>query len=103
MTWKPCSLQRSAVSVPSHSTDAGVPYRSADGLAADGVWVADDAFSAPVAVPADRLLRVIEADYGQRQDAVGPGNPHGEHAHDVWEVTIQLPPGIYRGPTDGTT
>lgn len=35
-------------------------------------------------VPADRVLRIIETVYGQRQDK--EHNPHGEHAHDVWQV-----------------
>lgn len=35
-------------------------------------------------VPLDRVLRIVETVYGQRQDK--EHNPHGEHAHDVWQV-----------------
>ncbi|KAG1655674.1 hypothetical protein FOA52_011802 [Chlamydomonas sp. UWO 241] len=63
----------------------------------DGVWVADASSPSRVRVPGGSLLRVVDADYGQRQDKVGPGNPHGEHAHEVWQVKVPLPPGIYKG------
>jgi hypothetical protein len=54
----------------------------------EGVWVpeAEDA-EAPdqqEQVPLDRVLRIVETVYGQRQDK--EHNPHGEHAHDVWQV-----------------
>lgn len=56
------------------------------------MWVADETYSRPVLVPVKAVTRVVEADYGQRQDPVGPGNPHGEHAHDVWEVNMGVRP-----------
>lgn len=52
------------------------------------MWVpeADDAESPEQQeqVPLDRVLRIVETVYGQRQDK--EHNPHGEHAHDVWQV-----------------
>jgi hypothetical protein len=36
-------------------------------------------------VTIDRVLRIVETAYGQRQDK--EHNPHGEHAHDVWQVS----------------
>jgi hypothetical protein len=33
----------------------------------------------------------------QRQDRVGPGNPHGEHAHDVFLPLVPLAPGVFTG------
>lgn len=35
-------------------------------------------------VPLGRVQRIVETVYGQRQDK--EHNPHGEHAHDVWQV-----------------
>lgn len=35
-------------------------------------------------VPLERVKRIVETVYGQRQDK--EHNPHGEHAHDVWQV-----------------
>ena len=50
--------------------------------------MADESAAGSVAaVPVACLLRLVQAEYGQRQDAVGPGNPHGEHAHEVWHVS----------------
>jgi hypothetical protein len=28
---------------------------------------------------------------------VGPGNPHGEHAHDVFLPVVPLAPGVFTG------
>lgn len=54
------------------------------------MWVpeAEDAESPEQqqAVPLDRVLRIVESAYGQRQDK--EHNPHGEHAHDVWQVCL---------------
>ena len=51
-----------------------------------GVWVTDpDSEAAVVSVPAALMIRIVPADYSQRQDR-GPSNPHGEHAHDIWQV-----------------
>jgi hypothetical protein len=54
----------------------------------EGVWVpeAEDAEQPEhqQQVALDRVLRIIETAYGQRQDK--EHNPHGEHAHDVWQV-----------------
>lgn len=50
-----------------------------------GIWVTDDSISEPVAVAVGGLVRVVPAEYGQRQ-VRGPSNPHGEHAHDIWQV-----------------
>ena len=55
------------------------------------MWVpeAEDAESPEQqqSVPLDRVLRIVESAYGQRQDK--EHNPHGEHAHDVWQVGEQ--------------
>jgi hypothetical protein len=54
------------------------------------VWVpeSDDAESPEQqeVVPLDRVKRIVETVYGQRQDK--EHNPHGEHAHDVWQVGV---------------
>ena len=52
-----------------------------------GVWVADESVAGPVAVAVSDLVRVVPAEYGQRQIR-GPSNPHGEHAHDIWQVSV---------------
>lgn len=41
------------------------------------------------------LRRVVDAAFGQRQDKAH--NPHGEHAHDVWQLLEPLPAAVYRG------
>lgn len=59
----------------------------------EGVWVpeAEDAESPEEQqqVPLERVLRIVESAYGQRQDK--EHNPHGEHAHDVWQVCEREP------------
>jgi hypothetical protein len=60
---------------------------------ADGVWVPEES-AAEEAVPLERVLRVVEHVYGQRQDVLH--NPHGEHAHDVWQVLVPLSPAVLR-------
>jgi hypothetical protein len=62
-------------------------------VANPGVWVADDAEEQEV--PAGNVLQIVEHVFSQMQDA--EHNPHGEHAHDVWQLTIQLPPRVFRG------
>eukprot|EP00892_Ulva_mutabilis_P002871 jgi/Ulvmu1/12585/UM092_0015.1 len=37
-------------------------------------------------IPISALQRTFEADYSQRMDTDRVSNPHGEHAHDVWEI-----------------
>jgi hypothetical protein len=37
-------------------------------------------------VPVDSVLRVLEASFSQRMDTDRVTNPHGEHAHSVWEI-----------------
>jgi len=65
----------------------------------EGVWVpeAEDAESPDQQqqVPLDRVLRIVESAYGQRQDK--EHNPHGEHAHDVWQILVPLSPETFRG------
>lgn len=41
------------------------------------------------------ISRVLDTAYGQRQDR--EHNPHGEHAHDVWQVLVPLPDSVIRG------
>lgn len=62
----------------------------------EGFWAHD--YTPPEVVPLDSVIRIVPADYGQRQDQ-GPSNPHGEHAHEVWLPLQQLlNPSLYRGP-----
>jgi len=65
----------------------------------EGMWVPEsDDSEAPEqqeVVPLERVKRIVETVYGQRQDK--DHNPHGEHAHDVWQVVVPLSPGVYRG------
>lgn len=52
------------------------------------LWVAS--YDRPPAIlAASQICRVLESSYSQRQDR-GPSNPHGEHAHDVYEIFDQL-------------
>lgn len=37
-------------------------------------------------IPISALRRTFEADYSQRMDTDRISNPHGEHAHDVWDI-----------------
>ena len=37
-------------------------------------------------VPFSALRRTLEADYSQRMDTDRISNPHGEHAHDIWDI-----------------
>lgn len=39
------------------------------------------------AVPLVSVLRVLDADFSQRMDSDRVANPHGEHAHGVWEIS----------------
>lgn len=60
----------------------------------EGVWVVDeDADEQQVAWTS--VLQIVDHVYGQRQDQ--EHNPHGEHAHDVWQVMITIPEEVYRG------
>ncbi|KAI8463703.1 MAG: hypothetical protein J3K34DRAFT_526789 [Monoraphidium minutum] len=70
-----------------------------DDGAAEVWWTHDGAavLEGPQAVELGEVLRVVEADFSQRQDKVGPGNPHGEHAHDVFLPLVPLAPGVYTG------
>ncbi|GBF91649.1 hypothetical protein Rsub_03953 [Raphidocelis subcapitata] len=65
----------------------------------EGIWAHDGAAGeAPQPVEAADVLRVVEFDLQSRQDRVGPGNPHGEHAHDVFIPLVQLSDGVFRSP-----
>lgn len=64
----------------------------------EGVWTHDDRVSdSPQPIGFESVLRVVEADFSQRQDKVGPGNPHGEHAHDVFLPLVPLAPDVFMG------
>ena len=45
-------------------------------------------------VPVASVVQVLEADFSQRMDTDRVANPHGEHAHSVWELseTVDLSP-----------
>lgn len=38
-------------------------------------------------VPLVSVMRVLEADFSQRMDTDRVANPHGEHAHSIWELS----------------
>jgi hypothetical protein len=63
-------------------------------VANPGIWVADDA-AEEQQVPAGNVLQIVEHVFSQVQDT--EHNPHGEHAHDVWQVMVPLPPRVFRG------
>lgn len=58
------------------------------------MWVQQEE-GASCEVAAGQLLRVLHHEYSQRQDK--EGNPHGEHAHDVWIPLAAVPAWVYRG------
>lgn len=41
-------------------------------------------------VPLLSVMKVLDADYSQRMDSDRVANPHGEHAHGVWEISESL-------------
>lgn len=51
----------------------------------EGVWVVDDSCSTASRVSLSQVLRVVDAELGQRQDR--DHNPHGEHCHDIWQAS----------------
>ncbi|PNH01726.1 hypothetical protein TSOC_012377 [Tetrabaena socialis] len=58
-------------------------------------WV--ESSNGPMAVvAAGSVRRMLECEFSQRQDR--DGNPHGEHAHDVYRLLQPPSPGVYRGP-----
>ncbi|KAF6250392.1 hypothetical protein COO60DRAFT_1575115 [Scenedesmus sp. NREL 46B-D3] len=63
-------------------------------VANPGIWVTDDA-AEEQEVPASNVLQLVEHVYSQMQDT--EHNPHGEHAHDVWQVIGTLPATVFRG------
>eukprot|EP00775_Hariotina_reticulata_P012945 gene12945-13073_t len=60
----------------------------------DGVWMADEEV-AEQQVPFNSVIRVLDHTFGQRQDK--ENNPHGEHAHDVWQLLAPVSQSVYRG------
>ncbi|WIA32112.1 hypothetical protein OEZ86_002963 [Tetradesmus obliquus] len=63
-------------------------------VANPGIWVADDA-AEEQEVPAGNVLQIVEHVFSQMQDT--EHNPHGEHAHDVWQVIGPLPARVFKG------
>lgn len=63
-------------------------------VANPGIWVADDA-AEEQEVPAGNVLQIVEHVFSQMQDT--EHNPHGEHAHDVWQVIGPLPARVFTG------
>eukprot|EP00884_Botryococcus_braunii_P008627 jgi/Botrbrau1/17766/Bobra.0127s0023.3 len=51
----------------------------------EGLWLADSSTDV-LKVPQEALLRLVEAEYGQRVDPDRISNPHSEHAEDIWLV-----------------
>ncbi|PNW80635.1 hypothetical protein CHLRE_07g325714v5 [Chlamydomonas reinhardtii] len=62
----------------------------------DEEWWAESHDTQPQVLPAACVVRVLEVEFSQRQDR--EGNPHGEHAHDVYRLLSPATPGLYRGP-----
>ncbi|KAG2440910.1 hypothetical protein HXX76_003763 [Chlamydomonas incerta] len=62
----------------------------------DEEWWAESHDAQPQVLPAACVVRVLEVEFSQRQDR--EGNPHGEHAHDVYRLLSPATPGVYRGP-----
>lgn len=52
----------------------------------ESIWQEDVRFPAALPVELNRLVRIVPVEYSQRQDK-GPQNPHGEHAHDVFQAS----------------
>ncbi|WIA11980.1 hypothetical protein OEZ85_012061 [Tetradesmus obliquus] len=63
-------------------------------VANPGIWVADDAADEQE-VPVINVLQIVEHVFSQMQDT--EHNPHGEHAHDVWQVIGPLPARVFKG------
>lgn len=51
------------------------------------MWVVDDSCSTASRVSVSQVLRVVDAELGQRQDR--DHNPHGEHCHDIWQASAR--------------
>lgn len=66
----------------------------------EGLWLADPS-KPPLKVPQEALLRLVDAEYGQRVDPDRISNPHSEHAEDIWIVqpTSLLQDAAYVGRT----
>lgn len=60
-------------------------------------WLVEDHSGTTELVPLSSVVQVVEADYGQRIDPDRVSNPHGEHAEEVWQLLIDVPPQVYRG------
>eukprot|EP00878_Enallax_costatus_P005716 GHUV01005994.1.p3 GENE.GHUV01005994.1~~GHUV01005994.1.p3 ORF type:complete len:155 (+),score=44.56 GHUV01005994.1:168-632(+) len=60
----------------------------------EGVWVPDEEYEEQQ-IGVGSVLQIVDHVYGQRQDK--EHNPHGEHAHDVWQVMVPIPDEVYRG------
>ncbi|KAG2450544.1 hypothetical protein HYH02_005045 [Chlamydomonas schloesseri] len=62
----------------------------------DEEWWAESHDAQPQVLPAACVVRILEVEFSQRQDR--EGNPHGEHAHDVYRLLSPAAPDVYRGP-----
>jgi hypothetical protein len=63
------------------------PLRKSSDWADSGLWVEDEREAEPRRIALSRVRAVLSgAALSQRQDT--EGNPHGEHAHDVWELPL---------------
>lgn len=65
------------------------------------MWVQQEEEGSSCEVAEQQLLRVLPHEYSQRQDK--EGNPHGEHAHDVWIPLDPVPAWVFRGTKAGRT
>eukprot|EP00879_Flechtneria_rotunda_P000330 GHRR01000421.1.p1 GENE.GHRR01000421.1~~GHRR01000421.1.p1 ORF type:complete len:199 (+),score=48.78 GHRR01000421.1:71-598(+) len=64
----------------------------------EGGWVLEEQVYMQE-VLGEQVQQTVEHSYGQRQDK--EGNPHGEHAHDVWQMLCPLPPNIISSQRGG--
>lgn len=53
-------------------------------------------------MPLSSVQQVLPADYMQLMDTDRVSNPHGEHAHEAFKITVPVPPGLWgaRGQTE---
>jgi hypothetical protein len=77
----------SSSSSTSITTVTVAPLRKSSDWADSALWVEDESAGAPRRVALPRVRAVLGgASLSQRQDT--ESNPHGEHAHDVWELPL---------------
>jgi len=90
------SSSPSSPSSPGPGTITVAPLRPSPCWVESGLWVEDDGGPGAgedggISVSLSAVRAVLAgASLEQRQDPVGLGNPHGEHAHDVWLLPARV-------------